>query len=116
MHDCRIAIWTLNDRCLTKRLPRLDPLGDVDELLPEAALRREGVALLFGRPRDHRLAEPELLARRRLAGEHAEVAQHVREAALGDAVRRRRHLAAAAELGRDDDLALALRLADEQAR
>ena len=44
------------------------------------------------------------------------MAEHVREAALRDAVGRGGHLPAAAELGRDDDLPLPLGLADEQAR
>ena len=51
-----------------------------------------------------------------LAGEDADMPEHVREAALRDPVRRGRDVPAAAELGRDDELALPLGLADEQAR
>ena len=78
-------------------------------------LRREQVVLDLGRPHDHRRLEAERSRVCDLAREHAEVAQHVREAALRDPVRRGGDVAAAAELGRDDDLALPLGLADEQA-
>ena len=46
--------------------------------------------------------------------QHPDVPQHVREPRLRDPVRRSGDVPAAAELGRDDDLALPLRLADEQ--
>ena len=94
----------------------LDPVADVDERLPEAGVRSEEVVLLLGRADDHRRAEAEALARRDLPGEHAEVAEDIGEPALGDTVGRRGDVASTAELGRHDDLPLALGLADEQAR
>ena len=49
-----------------------------------------------------------------LALEHADVPEHVREPAPGELVHRRRHAPAAAELGRDHELALLLGLDAEQ--
>ena len=92
--------------------PADDAVAEVDERLPEAGLRREQIVVDLGRAPDHRRR----VARLHLAGEHADVAEHVREAALRDPVRRGGDVPAAAELGRDDELALPLGLADEQAR
>ena len=63
---------------------------------------------------DHGGRQAERGARLHLALEHADVAQHVVEPAPGEPVHRRRDASAAAELGRDHELALALRLDGQQ--
>ena len=114
MHRLGLAIGPLDEVDPAEELSRLDAIADLDEGLPETGLGCQKVVLLVGRAHDHRRLEAEALASLDLALEHSEMAKHVREPARRDPVGGRGDLAAAAELGRDDDLPLLLGLADEE--
>ena len=90
------------------RLARVDRVARVDQRFPQPRLRRHHVVGRVARVEDDRVGEAERGSGLDLAHEHADVPQDVGEAPLCDPMDGGRDVSAAAEFGRDDDLALVL--------
>ena len=90
--------------------PALHLRGRLEQALEDPVLRRDHVVGGIASVEDHGVGLAEGGARLHLALEHAHVPEHVREAAPGELVDGGGHAAAAAELGRDHELALVLGL------
>src|SRR6476619_1224560 len=107
-------VWAVDEPEAPDRLPGRDGVSRLEERLEEPVLARDDDRRRVAPVEDHGRGEAEGRAGLHLALQDADVAEDVPEAAPGEPVDGRRHTPAAAELGRDHELALVLRLDREQ--